>query len=167
MLSDATCEWLGIDREELNKLICGDVREIFETMVNVGDIEPVEMVGPLDTHFKDCVTAMVGFAGFFNGVVSVHASEALAMKFTSQMLGIDVDEVGEDVVDALGEIANMIGGSFKHHLSRGGEEVKLSTPSVITGKEYFVNSVAQSEALPMRFKTGDTDFVVSVIIERD
>lgn len=167
MLSEATCQWLGIDGDELKKLICQDVKEIFLTMVNVDDVEPVAMSGPVETRFTDCVTAMVGFAGYFNGVVSVHASDKLAMKFTSQMLGIEVDEVGEDVIDALGEIANMIGGSFKHHLSRGGEEVKLSTPSVITGKEYFINAVAQTEAIPLSFKTGDTEFVVSVLIQRD
>lgn len=60
------------------------------------------------THFASGVTAIVGLAGTCNGLVSLHSSQTLALGFTTQMPGMDVSEVGDDVNDALGEIANMI-----------------------------------------------------------
>jgi chemotaxis protein CheX len=116
------------------------------------------------TKFKDCVSAMVGFAGSFSGMVSINTPQKLAMAFTSQMLGMDITEFDDDVRDALGEIANMIGGSFKHHLVRDGHEVRLSTPSVISGEEY-VMTVGSPDILTLIFASGEEHFIVSVYLE--
>ena len=41
----------------------------------------------------------------------------VAMTITGSFLGMDVEEMNEDVEDAVGELANMLGGDIKSALS--------------------------------------------------
>jgi chemotaxis protein CheX len=158
---------LGVTEEVLVKQFHNDVQDVFTTMVGVEDLLPLPLQVDPKTHFSDCITAMVGFAGLFNGLVSLHVTQKLALSFTSSMIGMEVSELNEDVSDALGEIANMIAGSFKHHLSKDGHEVRLSTPSVITGKEYVISSGTPTNTLTLLFDSNDEWFMISIVVEID
>lgn len=158
---------LGITEESLVQQFHKDVQEVFTTMVGVEDLLHLPLQVDPKTHFNDCITAMVGFAGLFNGLVSLHVPQKLALSFTSSMLGMEVDELNDDVNDALGEIANMIAGSFKHHLSTDGHEVRLSTPSIITGKEYFISSGSVTDTLTLLFDSNEEWFMISIVVEMD
>lgn len=158
---------LGTTEEALVKQFHGDVQDVFSTMVGVEDLLHLPLQVDPKTHFSDCITAMVGFAGLFNGLVSLHVPQNLALSFTSSMIGMEVSEMNEDVNDALGEIANMIAGSFKHHLSKDGHEVRLSTPSVVTGKEYVISSGALANTLTLLFDSNDEWFMISIVVEMD
>jgi chemotaxis protein CheX len=162
MISAEILGQLATTEEELIKHLDKDVREIFSTMVGV-EVSPSRTTATVTT-FKDCVSAMVGFAGSFSGMVSINTPQKLAMAFTSQMLGMDIAEFDDDVRDALGEIANMIGGSFKHHFVKNGHEVRLSTPSVISGEEY-VMTVGSQDNLTLMFESGKEHFIVGVYLE--
>lgn len=164
-LNKAVYEHLKTDEEQLVKMIHDDVQSIFSTMVGIDDLMHLPLQVDTKTHFSECITAMVGFAGIFNGLLSLHVPQSLALVFTSRMLGMDVDELNEDVNDALGEIANMIGGSFKHHLAKDGLEVRLSTPSVVSGKEYVISSGSASDTLSLLFDSQEEWFMVSIVVE--
>ena len=166
-LPESIYEQLGITEEPLVKKFYSDVQEVFTTMVGVEDLLHLPLLVDPKTHFSDCITAMVGFAGLFNGLVSLHVPQTLALSFTSSMIGMEVTELNEDVNDALGEIANMVAGSFKHHLSSDGHEVRLSTPSVISGKEYVISSGSQANTLTLLFDSNNEWFMISVVVEKD
>jgi chemotaxis protein CheX len=154
---------LNTTEEQLSKLLDGDVREIFSTMVGL-EVSPSETV-VTETRFKNSVTAMVGFVGSYNGMISINTPQKLTMTFASQMLGMDVVQCDDDVFDAIGEIANMLGGSFKHHFVKDGHEVRLSTPSVISGEEYAMTMGSVQDSLTLMFKFGEEPFWVSVYLE--
>ena len=118
-----------------------------------------------ETRFKHCVTAMVGFAGSYSGMICINAPQNLAIAIASQMLGMEITECDDDVSDSLGEIANMIGGSFKHHFVNDGHEVRLSTPSVISGEEYVMTVGSVPDSLTLMFNYGEEHFMVSVYLE--
>ena len=103
MISARIMEQLKATEHQLVGHLDGDVREIFATMVGV-EISSSQSVTTI-TRFTDSVTAMVAFAGCYNGMVSITAPQSLAMAFASQMLGMDVLECDDEVRDALGEIA--------------------------------------------------------------
>ena len=84
------------------------------------------------------------------------------MQIASEMLGMEVTECDDDVRDALGEIANMAAGSFKHHFVTGGHEVRLSTPSIISGEEYSMTSGSVPDTLTILFSAGAGKFMVSI-----
>lgn len=166
-LPAALYEKIGITEEELVLQFHKDIQNVFTTVVGVEDLLHLPICVDPKTHFSNCITAMVGFAGLYNGIVSLHVPQGLAQSFTSSMLGMDVDELNDDVNDALGEITNIIAGSFKHHLSRDGHEVRLSTPSIISGKEYLVTSGSLNNTLTLLFDSNEEWFMVSVVAEVD
>lgn len=157
---------LTVSEDELLQQLDIDVATIFRTMVGMEVSPPSTYRGPV-SKISDCVTAMVGLAGVYNGLITINTTQELAAKITSRMLGIEAVLLDDDVTDALGEIANMIGGSFKHHFVKDGHEVKLSTPSVITGSEYDLSSGSLPDTLTLLFAAGDEYFTVSVYMETD
>lgn len=160
-------ESIELTEEELIKLLIGDIREVFSTMVEMEDLLHVpSLIEPM-THFEDCVTAMIGLAGTYSGMVTVHTPNLLALQITSNMLGMDVEEMNEDVSDALGEIGNMIAGSFKQHLTRGGADTRISTPSVVSGSDYDVSAGTAQDSITLRFLTDDSWFVVAITLHDD
>ncbi|MEI6209207.1 MAG: chemotaxis protein CheX [Desulfuromonadales bacterium] len=155
---------LNSTEEQLIKLLDADVREIFTTMVGI-NISPCQ-TAEVQTKFTDSVSALVGFAGCYNGMIGLNTSKRLAIDFTSQMLGMEVTECDDDDVnDALGEIVNMIGGSFKHHFVNDGHEVRLSTPSMISGDEYVMSVGGAPNTLALMFEYGTEYFMVSLYLE--
>lgn len=156
---------LNSTEELLSKQLIRDVKEIFGTMIGLEDLLhlPVQ-IDPV-TNFNDCISSLVGLAGTYNGLVSLHMPSTLALTATSSMLGMTVSELDDDVNDAMGEIANMIAGSFKLHLSKGGLDVHLSTPSVVYGKEYMISLGNNPDQLTLRFATDDDWFLVAVAFD--
>jgi chemotaxis protein CheX len=154
---------LKTTEEELIKLLDADVREIFSSMIGM-NISPAQTT-TTQTRFKDNVSALIGFAGCYNGMISLNSPKMLAMALTSQMLGMEVTECDDDVSDALGEIANMIGGSFKHHFVNDGHEVRLSTPSVISGDEYVMSVGTAPNTLTLLYESDTEPFLVSLYLE--
>lgn len=160
-------EAIHISEEELTKMLISDVKEVFSTMVGMEDLLHLpSQIEPI-THFEDCVTAMVGMAGTFSGLTSIHAPQRLALQITSSMLGMEVTEMDDDVSDALGEIANMIAGSFKMHLTKGGIEIRISTPSVVTGSDYVISAGNALDTITLRFATDEDWFIVSITLQND
>jgi chemotaxis protein CheX len=156
---------IDMSEEELFNCLIKDVQDVFINMVGVENLMPLPIQIDVTTHFKKCLTAMVGLAGAYNGLVCVHLPWPLAISFTSLMLGTQVTEIDDDVNDAMGEIANMLAGSFKQHLSKGGSDVHLSTPSVVNGSDYVVSSGSNMENITLKFASGDEWFMVSLSIE--
>jgi chemotaxis protein CheX len=86
------------------------------------------------------VTAMVGLAGKLSGMVSIRCQEKTAAVMASRMLGLELDKVGPDISDALGEVCNMVAGNFKNKIAGLGDGCMLSPPSMITGEDYMVHT---------------------------
>ena len=82
---------------------------------------------PAEKHQAD-VTASVSVTGAWRGHVLVSCSDAASRNAAAALLGIDLDDVSDDdVADALGELANIIGGNVKSLLP---EPSALSLPHV-------------------------------------
>lgn len=152
--------------ERLAGYVIDATREVFSTMVMMDAIDDFPLKGPV-SRFKCSITGIVGFAGTYSGVISIHCPVALALKITSNMLGVDCDEVNEDLNDAVGEIANMLGGSVKQVLSKGGLDVKLSIPTVISGEDYTVNSLSDNDCVVIPFTVEDHTLLISLALKKE
>src|SRR5579863_244668 len=120
-------------------------REVFELMLSS------QLTAPSGTEEAGGdVTAMVGLAGQLCGVLSVRCDGKAAALMTSKMLGVALDKVGPEVADALGEVCNMVAGNFKNKIAGLAESCMLSPPTVITGNDYNLHSMADSPAVEVR-----------------
>ncbi len=165
-LNSAIASATKFSEEELAKYVIQATREVFSTMVMMDPKDEYPLQDPI-TRFKCSITGMVGFAGTYSGVISIHCPVNLAMKITSNMLGVECEEVGEDLNDAIGEISNMLGGSVKQVLSKGGLDVKLSIPTVISGEDYTVNSLSDNDCVVIPFLVEDSKFIVGLILKKE
>ena len=139
-------------------------KEIFSTMIMM-DITVTDVMhdhGPL----QDTITGMIGLAGIRKGILAVHIPYAVAKAITSSFLMMDVEEINEDVHDAIGEIANMLGGNVKTILSDNGRDIDLSLPSTISGSEYSFQSDKEVEKVIINFDTGNGEFLVEMDLEK-
>lgn len=134
-------------------------REVFELMLGSQLTVPL---GSEEAH-RD-VTAMVGLAGELCGVLSVCCDGKAAALMTSKMLGVPLDKAGPDVADALGEVCNMVAGNFKNKIAGLGDGCMLSPPTVITGSDYDLHSLAVSPALQVRLQFDGLPILISLEI---
>ena len=79
----------------------------------------------------DDVHGMVSVTGAWDGQVVVTFSQVAAQRATAALLGLETGEVSApDVMDAVGELVNIVGGSVKSLML---QPTVLSLPSVRTG----------------------------------
>lgn len=92
------------------------------------DVEPAP--GPV-------MTASVLITGAFEGGVTLQLPSSAGGSLAALMFGIDeTDVTGEEIVDAVGELANMIGGNIKALVA---QPARLSLPTVAEGESYTMS----------------------------
>jgi chemotaxis protein CheX len=165
-LNAKVMEFAHLQENEMTRYIVDATREVFSTMVALEVEDCYPLVEPV-TQFHCSITGMVGMAGSYTGMLSIHCPALLAIRITSNMLGMEVDEVGEDVNDALGEIANMLGGHVKQVLSKGGLDLNLSIPTVISGETYTIRSVIDDDCVVVPFQCEGDKFLVGLTLRKE
>lgn len=123
---------------EWSQLLDLATREVFEIMLG-SQLNPAPDTATIEGA---ALTGMVGLAGAACGVLSVRCSKATANKIAAKMLGQDAADSDETIVDALGEVCNMVAGSFKAKVPGLADSCMLSVPSVISGTSYELHSLA-------------------------
>jgi chemotaxis protein CheX len=154
-------EWRAPERthEDWIPLLEVAAREVFELMLGCHLTVPE---APSEANLA--ITSMVGMAGKLCGVLSVRCDEQSARLMTSKMLGIELDKIGAEMSDALGEISNMVAGNFKNKISGLGDGCMLSPPTVVTGSDYNMYSLADSPAIELNLLFEGMPIVISLQI---
>ncbi len=150
---------------DLKATLTKATQEIFETMLGMEANAGEPLSGRINS-FKDSVTGTIGLAGPYQGMLAIHIPEAVAKAITSAFLCMEVEEIDEDVKDALGELANMLGGSVKSGLGEEGREIKLSIPSAICGAQYTIDCFSQGEGVVLPFSVADGEFLVECQLQK-
>lgn len=122
-------------------------QEVFQLMLS-SQLSNSSSVPPSD---PSDVTSMVGLAGKLSGVMSVRCQSNAATLIASKMLGIKLEDVKDEISDAMGEICNLVAGNFKNKIPGLSDGCMLSPPTVITGNDYMVHSQAHSKAIEKSF----------------
>jgi chemotaxis protein CheX len=117
------------------------IREVFEIMLG-SKLEPAP-----DGKGRTEFTAMVGLAGQLCGVLTFKCTTQSAAIITSKLLAGDPKDTDEQMWDALGEVSNMIAGNFKNKLTGLADHCMLSVPTVITGGDYNMRSLADGGSI--------------------
>jgi chemotaxis protein CheX len=150
---------------EISDKLIESTIEIFTGMVMMEITvagEPLSNLGPL----QHSITGMVGLAGTHKGVLAVHFPDQVAKEVTGSFLGMEINEINADVQDAIGEVANMLGGNLKTILSDRGKDIQLSLPSTISGEQYSFTSQAEVDQIILPFKAPGGVFYIEVELER-
>jgi len=165
-LSESVVDYSHLHEDELARYVIAATKDVFSTMVMMELEDHYPLREPV-TKLNCSITGMVGLAGIYSGILSIHCPQTLALRITSNMLGMDVEEAGEDMNDALGEIANMLGGHVKQVLSKGGLDLNLSIPTVISGESYSINCMADKDCVIIPFSWEGDGFLVGLTLRKE
>lgn len=106
------------------------------------------------------VTGIIGLTGKTTGTVALSLTKEMSLSITGKLLGDMPTEVDATVVDAIGEVTNMIAGAAKSQLEQ--LELSLGLPTVITGKSTCIAFPSNAVPISIPFDSPLGTFVVEV-----
>lgn len=146
--------------------IIESTREIFSSMIML-EVVPGEPYENKKSVQVDSISGIIGLAGSIKALLAIHLPADTALAVTTAFLGMDVEEINEDVRDAIGELANMLGGSVKTALDPKGSDIQLSMPTSVSGEEYSIDTIADAEEIMVPFELEGKTFSVELQIAPD
>ena len=140
---------MSIDIDYINPVISG-LEEAFCTMLDC-KIERTGLGLMENNQALHPVSGIIGISGKGVGTIVLSMSEGVAIKAASTMLMTAIDSVDVDVLDAVGELTNMIAGNAKAQLEE--YKLSLSLPNVIHGRETELRFPENSQPFTIPFST--------------
>ena len=111
------------------------------------------------------VSGVVGFTGETNGTLFITFDEPCIVKVVSNMFGEEINEINDDIKDAVGELTNMISGQARKELEEIGKVFQGSIPSVVSGKNHELLPMTKGPRIAIPFKTDFGSFTIEVALE--
>jgi chemotaxis protein CheX len=151
---------------DLIEQLAKSTEEVFETMVfkKLYQGRPIEgdSLRP-----RSNVVGLVGFGGSLSGLVAFYTTLDAAQEIAGSMLGMPATEVNGEMPDAIGEVTNMIAGSFRLKLAERGETLAISIPSVTVGSDFYTKYASDVRRVLCPFRMDDKELCVELILTRN
>jgi len=111
------------------------------------------------------VSGIIGITGDAIGSLALSFSEKCICKIVSNMLGEEHHEVTRDIIDAVGELTNMVSGASRTQLEKMGMSVYAAIPTVVHGQGHTITHILKSPSLVIPFSTAAGPFFIDVCIK--
>lgn len=155
MSSTAVPPSAGMTAQVINPIL-SSVIDTFGSMLGV-EVERRDLkLRSVDDRLYD-VSALIGISGRVKGSVCLSFQAATALGVVERFLGERPTEVNAEVVDALGEFANIVGGAAKSKLNMG---LNIGLPNVVHGADYAVEFPSESKPMRLDFDSEIGPFFV-------
>ncbi len=118
-----------------------------------------------DSLAKGDVSAVVGITGAKNGTISLSFEKKCAVTVVKNMLGSDIQDIMDDVKDAVGEITNMVSGQARRGLAEMGLALQAGTPTVILGDGHSISHISKGPIIAVPFETEYGGFTLEFSFE--
>lgn len=151
--------------QDMGRSIVKATTDVFRTMMNLR-LTPGEVTIEKAQMRKAEVIGSIGVAGFLTGSISVFLPKAIAQKAAAAMLMLDAPDqlADEELVDAIGELTNMIGGGIKTELFQKAPLFDISVPSVYVGEDLQRRTVSDDLCFLVPFTVGGESFAVEFLM---
>ncbi len=121
-----------INDDMLREIVNVTWATFFGTEVVAGDAVPS----------GDVVSASIAIGGPWTATIYVAFTAEAARIVAAALVGLEADEIGDDdIADAIGELANIVGGNVKGIVSDQGDGWTLSLPTVADATQSFPGSI--------------------------
>jgi chemotaxis protein CheX len=149
-----------IEQQSWTMHLAESAREVFETMLG----SSIELQGGAKPLYAGEVTAVVGLAGVLSGNFMVRCSQRGLQKMGECMLGGPVSQA--EAIDAMGEVCNMLAGSWKRRITELADGCMFSVPTVVIGSSYQVHSPDSQNLMEQRFVFGDEPVSIQLQVQK-
>lgn len=146
----------------LGSEIVTGTQNVFSTMLMV-DLENEGVIENKKCDIRSNLTSMIGLGGGVRGLLAIHCPASVAKTITGAFLGMEVDDLNDDVKDAIGEIANMVAGNLKVSYAKIGVSVELAIPTSIVGESFYVSGIADAQRIIVPLKIVNDTFWVELM----
>ena len=105
---------------------------------------------------KGDISGVIGMSssnGSGRGSMSLTFTNASALGIAGSMLGEELVEVNKDVVDAVGEMTNMVCGQGRKGMAEFGLVYSGAIPTVVAGSGHTIRHVSSTSVLAVPFST--------------
>ena len=143
-----------IEHGEIVEYVRTASAEVFSTMLGMELIARPEHLDQIPPMIADGVMALVGLAGTWVGTGVITCGAKFAIEVCNHLLMAEETSVNEDVLDAMGEMANMIIGNFKTLAENHVGPLGLSIPTVIYGRNFTSRSIGNNSWVVLPFESG-------------
>ncbi len=108
------------------------------------------------------ISGIIGLSGGVQGNIALSFPKATALNVVGRFIGETIVDLNNDVVDAIGELANIVAGAAKRSLAEF--NISISLPTVVTGSEHQVKDPKDviSMIIPFECEAGNFDLSVSM-----
>ncbi|SHI98613.1 chemotaxis protein CheX [Malonomonas rubra DSM 5091] len=145
----------------LEQTIIDATKDIFVNMIMMGATPGTPYQGKGEALI-DSVTGMINLAGSHSGLLAIHLPTQAALEVSGSFLDLEIEELDDDVLDSIGELANMLAGNIKAELDPTGSSIQLSIPTTMHGDQYNIERIAGTSSLCVPFYLDDGDFVIEL-----
>lgn len=132
---------------------------LFERMLGV----PLDRGGlkrlPANKPYQG-ISGVIDLTGEIDGIVVLNLSRQVALGLTTAWMKEKVSEIGPTVIDATGELVNIICGHARSLLEEG--TISMSLPRVLKGSTYFIAFPRDAQAIRIPFHSPWGDVTVDV-----
>ncbi|MBF0100294.1 MAG: chemotaxis protein CheX [Desulfobacterales bacterium] len=112
------------------------------------------------------VTGIIGITGVVNGTIAVTFDEKSILTIVSMMFDEQFTKVDEEIIDAVGELTNMVSGHAINELVQLGFNFNISVPTVIAGKNHSVTHHTGGPKVAIPFSIADGKFTIEVSFDK-
>ncbi len=110
------------------------------------------------------VTGVIGLAGSIEGTIVVSLDKEVAFAAAEAFIGERPSTINGDILDLVGELANMIGGGAKDRLDLPG--VVLGLPTTVSGKDYRISFKQDVEIETVLFQSPSGPLTILIAMRR-
>jgi chemotaxis protein CheX len=143
-----------IEEKKIVEYMLTSTADVFSTMLGLQIESGQPYTDQNAPTVSDGVLAFVGMAGSWTGAGVISCSAALACQICNQLLMSEATSVNEEVLDAVGEVANMVIGNLKTMIEEDIGPLGLSIPTVIYGRNFTSRSVGSNNWIVLPFTCG-------------
>jgi len=146
---------------DVGQALIDGTEEVFSTMlmVELDTGKPIEGKGG---DVESNLTSMLGLGKDIKGMLAVHCPAVVAKDITGTFLGIEVQELDDDVKDAIGEIANMVAGNLKIFFQEHNIDIELAIPTTVVGKSFRTAGMSRATRVAVPFTMNGATFLIEL-----
>jgi len=137
---------------------------VLETMAFIKS-KPQKPFLKKDNVAKGDVSSIIGLSGESKGTISITFTEPCILSIVSNMFGETMSELNHEVMDAVGEIANMVSGQARQALESEGKVLYAAVPTMIKGKDHTISHKTTAPIMAVPFQTDYGEFTIEVCFE--
>lgn len=134
-------------------------KAVFSTMLG-WEVKLTE-VARVNTYLaKHDVSGIIGFSGAVRGTVVISLDQEVALSAVEAFLGMRPTSIDADVMDSVGELANMVAGGAKERIGIAG--IGLGLPTSVAGKDHRITFEPGAAVELLQFSTPHGPFSIEI-----